>query len=186
MRCAVALAEFVTARLRDEQQVTVARHRRASLVAALRRVRRQHNPNRGAAVLAGADRHAAVEALSALLDRLEATAPPLAGAVVGDLGRNLALDLFDPNRDPGRRSAPDRLRDGLTDYLVERDLRLLGELRAAVEVEVELHLVREPDLIRERPHRRSEPLVAEHDRLDVERQVAQRADRLAVALQRRG
>ena len=43
-------------------------------------------------------------------------------------------------------------------------------------------LLREPELLGERLHRRPEALVAQHDRLEVEREVAQRADRVPVPL----
>src|SRR2546423_2782585 len=96
---------------------------REILALALGGVPRQHDPNGGAAVLAGADAHPAVQRPRALLDRLEAPPPPLAGAVVGDLRRDLAVGLFDADRDPGRRPAADRLVDRLPDDLVEPDLR---------------------------------------------------------------
>jgi hypothetical protein len=53
-------------------------------------------------------------------------------------------------------------------------------------LELELNLVRQAGLVGERPDGRREPLVPQDDRLDVEREVAQRADRLAVPLERRG
>jgi hypothetical protein len=43
-----------------------------------------------------------------------------------------------------------------------------------------------PELVRELLDRSAEPLVAQHHRLDVEREIAERADRLAMPLERRG
>ena len=49
-----------------------------------------------------------------------------------------------------------------------------------VDVDLDLELVLDPELVRELLHRGGEALVAEHDRLDVEGEVAKRADRLPV------
>ena len=63
---------------------------------------------------------------------------------------------------------------------------LCGERSAGSGLDVDLHRPLLRDLLGERPNRRLEPVIAERDRLDVERQVAERLDRLAVLLERRG
>ena len=113
-------------------------------------------------------------------------APPLAGAVVGDDRLDAAVARFDhAQRDPRRGPAPDRLVHRVADDLVQADPRVLGQRVGGFHVDVHLDLVREPDLLRERLHRRPEPLVSQDDRLDVEREVAERADRVAVPRERR-
>src|SRR6266480_178674 len=162
------------------------RVKQATLVGAftLRGIPRQDDPDGGAAIGPGADRHAAVQCQRALLDRLEASPPALARSVVGDLRRDLPVELSDANRDSGRRPAADRLADRLADDLVEADLRLLRQLPGCVEVEVDLDLVRKPDLVGVGAYGSSEALVPQDDRLDVEGEVAQRTDRLPVAFER--
>ena len=96
---------------------------------------------------------------------------------------------------PSRRSAtgtetrvggPRRIAwcERLADDLVERDLRVLGEVVGGLDVEVDLDLVRRSRAGRRAPGPRAEALVAEDDRLELEREVAQRADRLALPLER--
>ena len=99
--------------------------------------------------------------------------------------RSAARRLLDRDRDLRRRPAPDRLVERLADDLVER--RPAPSRRAARAAATSTSIctrVLDPELLRERLHRRREALVAQHDRLEVEREVAQRADRLAVALER--
>ncbi len=69
----------------------------------------------------------------------------------------------------------------LADDLVERHLRLLGERLAVVDVHVDPHPVGEAELLGEGVDGRGESLVAQDDRLQGEREVAQRADRVALA-----
>ena len=90
----------------------------------------------------------------------------------------------DRDRDPRRRPAPHRLVQRLADDLVEPDLLLLAEALGSRDVDLDLDLMLEPELAGELVDRRAEALVAQHDRLDVEREVAEGADRLAVALER--
>ena len=88
------------------------------------------------------------------------------------------------NLDPRRWPASHRLRDRLADDLVERRARLRRQRLARVDVHVDLHPVREPERLRECFHRGGEALVAEHDRLEVEREIAERADRVALPCER--
>src|SRR5690349_17763451 len=82
----------------------------ASGASAVRRVRRQHHANRGAAVLASLDVEPAAQRPRTLLDVLEARPPPLARAVVGDHGlHGPVVASGDADRDPRRGPAPDRL-----------------------------------------------------------------------------
>src|SRR5206468_7333992 len=109
----------------------------------------------------------------ALLGRLGTRAASLSGPVVFDHRLDRAVGLLgDPHRDAARRPAPSRLGQCLADHLVERDLRALGELLAEVDVEVDANLLRDAEPLGEASYRRSETLVAEDDRLEVERQVA--------------
>ena len=64
-------------------------------------------------------------------------------------------------------------------------MRLLGQVPGRFKVEIDLDLVGQTDLIGVCAHCGGEALVAQDDRLDVEGEVAQRADRLAVAVERR-
>src|SRR5947207_7787900 len=144
------------------------------LSVALCRVPRQDHPHRGAAVRPRTRGHVALQRPRPFLDRLEAAPPALTGAVVGDLRRDLPIELLDADRDPRRRPTTDRLADRLPDDLVEPDLRLFGEVARRVEIEIDLDLVREPDLLGEGIHRRSEAPVAQDYGLDVEGEVAQR------------
>src|SRR3954452_3580666 len=144
---------------------------------------RQHDADRRAALDPGLDVQLAVDRPGALGDRGEGRAGAVAGPVVRDHRVDRAvLAGGDRDRDARGRAAPDREVEGLADDLVERDLRLLGQRLAAVDVEVELDPVRDPELLGERGHRRAEPLVAQDDGLQVEREVAERADRLPVPL----
>ena len=105
---------------------------------------------------------------------------PLSETIVS---RPPALDLADDDGDPRRRPAQDRLVERLADDLVEADLLLLAEPLGRRDVDVDLEAVLEPQLLGELLHGGDDPLVAQHDRLDVEREVAERADRVAVLLE---
>ena len=69
--------------------------------------------------------------------------------------------------------------------MVEADLLSLAEHRSAADVDVDLQLVLDAELRGQRFHCRPEALIAQHDRLDVEGQIAELLDRLAVAEQGR-
>ena len=73
----------------------------------------------------------------------------------------------------------------LADDLVQADLALLGEAFGVFDVDVDLHLVLETELLCELLDGSAEALVPEDDRLDVEGEVAEGADRLALLLERR-
>src|SRR5262249_8805562 len=68
--------------------------------------------------------------------------------------------------------------------LVQRGLRLLGELFAGVGVELDVHAVLDRELIRQCPDRRREALIAQDDRLQVEREIAKLTDRRSVSHER--
>src|SRR6266508_115817 len=143
-------------------------------------VGREDDADCRSAVLAGVDGEAPAERACTLRDRVEARSAALARRVVGDQRLDGAPGTLDhAHGDPRGRPAPDRLVQRLTDDLVDRDLRMLGEGLGAVDVEVDLDSVRDPELFRERAHRRAEPLVPQHDRLQLERELAERADRRA-------
>src|SRR5438477_514128 len=149
---------------------------------ALRRVAGQRHADLGA-VVTGRDVDLAVDLPYPLLDRLERAAAALGLGVVGDRRDERAVvSARERDGDPRRRPAADRLVEQLADDRVERDLRRLAELAGAVELEVDAERVRAADLVRERAQRGREALVPEHDRLEREREVAQLAARLAVAL----
>src|SRR5262249_60281210 len=93
---------------------------------------------------------------------------------------------LDADRDPGRRAPADGLADRLPAGLVAPDLRLFGQIARRVEIEIDLNLARKSDLLRKRADGGRKPFVSQDDRLDVEGEVAQRADRLAMALERIG
>ena len=93
--------------------------------------------------------------------------------------------LADDDRDPRRRAPQDRLVERLADDLVEADLVLLAQALGRLDVDVDLEAVLEPQLLGELLYRGDDPLVAQHDRLDVEREVAERADRVTVLLEAR-
>src|SRR6266545_2960984 len=153
---------------------------------ALDSVRREDDPDCRAAVWTGIDAHAAAQRASTLRNCVEARAPPLPGRVVRDHGLDAsARDLADAHRNARRRTTANRLMDRFPDDLVDRDLSVLGKRLRALDLEVDLDAVRHAELVRQRPNRRSEALVAKHDRLELEREVAQRADRLALLLERR-
>src|SRR5207248_11560648 len=90
----------------------------------------------------------------------------------------------DADGDARRRPAAHRLVERLADDLIDARLRLLGERLRRPDVDVDLDPVRERDALGERAQRRAEALVAEDDRLEAEREVAERADRLPMAAER--
>jgi hypothetical protein len=87
------------------------------------------------------------------------------------------------DRDAGRPSVGG-LAERLTQQLVEGDLRLLAERRGGDDVHVHVDLSRPLQLVAELAHRDLEIGVAEHDRLDREREVAELLDDPALALDR--
>ena len=91
---------------------------------------------------------------------------------------------LDADGDPRRRPAAHRRVERLADDLVQRRLHLLAEQLGRGDIDVDLDLAREPDLVREPADGRLDPLVAQHDRLEAERQLAQRADRVAMPVER--
>ena len=124
----------------------------AILVNVLGRVTRQDDAHGRAAVGACSNGHVTVQGPRPLLDRLEASSPALAGAVVGDLGRDLTVELLDPDRDARRRPAPDGLADRLADDLIQPDLCVLRQVSGRLQIKVDLDLVRSPG--REAPRAR--------------------------------
>jgi hypothetical protein len=127
------------------------------------------------------DREVAVQRARALFHLLEAPPPALARRVVGDRRLDAAvLRLAHLSRTAPAAGRAHRLVHSLADDLVQRRLRLLRELLRGVDVEVDAHVVRQLDLIGERADGGREALVAENDRLEVERQAAQLTDRRAV------
>ena len=74
--------------------------------------------------------------------------------------------------------------EGLANDLEDRDLRVLREALRRLDLELDLDAVLHAELVGERAHRRAEALVAEHDGLELEGQVAQRADRLTLLFER--
>src|SRR2546423_883713 len=139
------------------------------------RVRWQEESHRRA-LLAGVDLDRAAECPRALLEHLERSPPSLTGSVVADRRLDPRIRSCDRDRELGRRAAPDRAVEGLADDLVERRLRALAERLGGLDVHLDPDAVREPALLAERLHRRAEALVAEDDRLEVEREVAELAD----------
>ena len=77
----------------------------------------------------------------------------------------------------GGRPTPDRLLERLAHDLVERGLRLFAERVDRRDVERDLDPVLATARLRERVDRRREPVVAQRDRLEVEGEVAELADR---------
>src|SRR5206468_6309307 len=151
-----------------------------------RHVGGQHDAHERAAACRLLDREAAVERRRPLAEGVERGLAPLARAVVLDHQLDAAaVDVAEPDRDARRRAAPYGLRDSFADDLVEADLHLLAEALAAFDVEVDLEALLEADLLGERPDRGLEPLVPQHGRLDVEREVAQLADGRAMAVEGR-
>ena len=115
---------------------------------------------------------------------LDPPAAPLAHAVVVDLGRvAAAVDGADRDADPLRLSLHG-LVQRLADDLVERDLRLLAEPLAGLDVRRDGIRYDASICSPSALHGRGEPVVAQDERLDREREVAQRADRVALALER--
>ena len=76
--------------------------------------------------------------------------------------------------------------EGLADDLVEHDLGPARQRVGGVDVEVHDDALRKLDLVGERLHGGPEALIAEDDRLESEREVAQLADRLSLAADRPG
>ena len=140
----------------------------------------------GAAVRSLLDREAAVEGRGPLADRVQRGRAPLAGAVVGHDRLDLALPRCRgsrPRSSTAARAAPPgsatRGRSGRARPAPSRR----GSPPAPTSTSI-CTLCSSPELVRELVHGRAEALVAQHDRLDVEGEVAERADRLAVALER--
>src|SRR5581483_1569542 len=134
--------------------------------------------------LVGLDADRPVQLLDALLDRLERPAAPLGLGVVGDARLEAAV-VGDAHRhgDARRRAAADRLIEQLADDRVDRHLRGLADTLGVLDVEVDPNLVGGADLLGDRAQRGPEALVAQHDRLEREREVAQLADRRPVPVE---
>ena len=84
---------------------------------------------------------------SSFLEYLEGSPPPLARCIVRHDRLHAIVSLANANRDPGRRTAPDRLVKGSPDDLVDRDLRPLSERVRPGHVELELDRLSEPQLL---------------------------------------
>src|SRR5689334_5335796 len=93
--------------------------------------------------------------------------------------------MRDPDAECLRRAAADRPLERLADDLVERGLRALAEELGGSDVDLDVDAVLDPLVLRERGDRAREAVVAEHHRLEVEREVAELADRRSRAAQRR-
>src|SRR5437879_2950236 len=91
-------------------------------------VRRQHDKDGRPAVLALLEGQPAVERPRSFRELVQAAPAPLAGRVVGDARLEPSVVRL-PHEDgqPLRRPAAHRLVQRLTDDLVQRGLRLLGE-----------------------------------------------------------
>src|SRR5207244_6436366 len=131
------------------------------------------------------DRQDAVQRSRPLLELVEATSTTLAGRIVGDRRLDAAV-LRPPRRDPqpSRGAATDGLVERLANVLVHGRLRLPREQIRRVHVELDTDAVRQRDLIRQSSYRRRETLIAQHDGFEIEREVAQLADRRAMTHER--
>ena len=121
----------------------------------------------------------------ALLERLDRPPPPLTGSVVA----NRQLELLGgaglhAHGERLRGPPPDRALEGLANDLVQRRLRTLAEHFRGADIELGLDAVLEAAVLRERLHRHREPVVPQYDRLEIEREVAELADRRARARER--
>src|SRR5205085_8856668 len=96
----------------------------------------------------------------------------------------LRLARRDAHGERLRRAAPDRAFERLADDLVERGLRPLAEHFRCGDVQLGLDAVLQAAVLRERLHGHREAVVAEDDRLEIEREVAELADRGSRARQR--
>ncbi len=125
----------------------------------------------------------AAQRSSPLLESLDAVPAPLgcpSSATVSSAPPSSVSR--DGHADPARLAA-DGLAQPLADELVERDLCALGESLARGDLDVHHDGPVEAEALGERPHGGSEALVAQHDRLEVEREVAKRVDRLPLPLE---
>ena len=77
----------------------------------------------------------------------------------------------DADREVLRRAAANRGLDGLTHDLVERRLGALAERLGGGDVDLDLDAVLEASILRQGVHRHRQAVVAQHDRLEVEREV---------------
>src|SRR3954468_15339548 len=147
------------------------------------RVGRNRHPDDRALLGRGIDLDGAVHGAGTLLERLEHAPAALRRPVVGDHRLDApVVARRDRHGDPGWRSTAKRLVECLADDLVERHLGALGKLLAGVDVEVDAQPGRDAELLGQRADGRHEALVPEDDRLEREREVAQRADRVALAV----
>src|SRR5258708_23953413 len=142
---------------------------------------------RDARAFALLDGEASAQRPRALCERVEELAAALLGAVVLDRRDEAPVRLaHHAHADPRGRPAPHGAVQRLADDLVERRLHLLAERLGRRDVHLDLDLPLEPERVRERRDGRADALVAQHDRLEVEREVAERADGVALARERVG
>src|SRR5439155_7080236 len=114
----------------------------------------------------------------ALLERLDRSSPPLAWSIVANRQLEcLRVARLDAHGERLWRPAPDRALERLANDLVQRRLCPLAEHLRRGDIQLGLDAVLETAVLRERLHRHREPVVAQHDGLDIERKVAQLADR---------
>ena len=85
---------------------------------------------------------------------------------------------------PCRRPSANRLLEQLADDRVERDLRGLAQALRLGDVQVDPQAVRRTDLVGKGVERSREPLVAQHDRFEREREVAELPNRRPLPVER--
>ena len=157
---------------------------------------RGHDHAHGAAAARGLlERHRAADAPGALAHRVDAAVHAAAqqlvlarpAPVVGDAELDAAL-LERARRDLDVRAAGvlDGVRRRLLGDPVERDLRLAVERVDRARIDVDRDLVRLRELVGELAERRGEAVVAQRDRLERERERAQRADDASCSARARG
>src|SRR5579862_8654966 len=168
----VLFAQLVPRRLGEKEKMA---HRDGTLLG--RRVDRQVELRRRAGVVVR-DRERRAEGSGALREHLDRLAAPLAWSVVADRHhQGLCVARSDHDRERVGWAATDCAFERLAHDLIQRRLRALAENLGGGDIELE----RDPVLVRpglgERVHRRREAVVTEDDRLEVEREVAELADR---------
>src|SRR5215208_5347212 len=114
-------------------------------------IRRQLHADRRAAVGPRLDLELAAQRVRPLPDRLPGRPPALAGSVVADHELDAAIrELLDLHRHVRGWPAPNGGVERLADDLVEGRLRALGQLLGPRDVHLDLDLLLEPELRRER------------------------------------